>query len=517
MDKNKKIKKSKEGTSFGRKTFILSLLILAQLFYLSLYIVHYSMDFKLLYVFLFIVNILVVLKVLSSQKNYASRLAWVVLLLSFSPFASVIYIIFGQTSNPKRKTKLMHNIFQKTKIFEKKFEIPQNLTNSIINDCKLIFETTKFTPSFKSQTELLTPGEKTFEILIQELKSATKFIFMEYFIIGDGKLFSEIKKILIEKAKNNVDVRIIYDDIGSSRTLNNKTIYELEKSRIKVCAFNKLRPVLDFFMNYRDHRKITIIDGKTAFTGGHNIADEYANYKQIFGYWKDTSVLVKGEAVYNFTLMFLRNWEFCVGEYLDYERFLFPSEALDFPQDENNLILPFADSPMNQNNPSKRLFSRFITEAKKYIYIQSPYLIIDDVMVENLTTAALSGIDVKIFLPGSPDKKLIYSVTRSYYKQLLDGGVKIYEYTPGFLHSKVLLSDDEKAFVGTVNMDYRSFYTQHECGVYYAGGSIIGEIKNDILVEIFNKSKEITLLNYPKTNSLQTFFLAIIKIFAPLM
>ena len=335
---------------------------------------------------------------------------------------------------------------------------------------------------------------------------------MEYFIINKGKMWNQILDILKEKAKQGVDVRVMYDDMGSIAMLPESFPKELEKDGIKCILFNKLSPFSGIIMNNRDHRKMTIIDGHTVFSGGINISDEYINVNSKYGHWKDNGIMIKGEAVWNFTVMFLEMWNAFRNEDKDYAKYKYEFEN---KYSENGFVVPYGESPLDDEITGEDVYLNIINQAKKYVYIYTPYLIIDTDVINSLVLAARRGVDVRIIVPGIPDKKLVYDVTQSYFNALIKGGVKIYTYTPGFIHSKVFISDDEVATVGTINMDYRSLYLHFECGIYMKDTNIIPDVKQDI-VSAIEKSHKVTLKE-SKCGIIKGMWQAILRVFAPLM
>ena len=317
-------------------------------------------------------------------------------------------------------------------------------------------------------------GEDKFAALIEELKKAEHFIFMEYFIIDEGFMWGSILKILAEKAAQGVDVRVMYDGMCEISTLSSDYPKRMEKLGIKCKAFSPIRPFISTHYNYRDHRKILVIDGRVAFNGGVNLADEYINHIERFGHWKDTAVMLKGEAVQSFTLMFLQMWN--ITEQLpQWDQFLKPMTY----HETDGFVMPYCDCPLDVYKVGENVYMDILNRAKSYVHIMTPYLILDGELESALKFAAQRGVDVKLILPGIPDKKAAYSLAKSHYKPLVKAGVKIYEYTPGFVHAKVFVSDDEKAVVGTINLDYRSLYHHFECATYLYKVACIREIKED--------------------------------------
>ena len=365
-----------------------------------------------------------------------------------------------------------------------------------------------------TETKNYSSGEENYADLLKELKKAKKYIFMEYFIIEEGKMWDSILEILEEKASEGVDVRLIYDDMGCISLLPYGYDKTLEKKGIKCIAFNPFKPLVSLVMNNRDHRKITVIDGHTGFTGGINLADEYINEKERFGYWKDTGIMLKGAAVWNLTIMFLEMWNSSRKTDTNYS--IYKPEINQTETIVNDgYVQPYGDSPLDGEVVGENVYMNIINSAKEYVYIYTPYLIIDNEMMTALCLAAKKGVDVRIVTPGIPDKKVVFKLTRSYYRQLIEAGVRIYEYTPGFIHAKVFLSDDKIATVGTINMDYRSLYLHFECGVYLYKTKSITSIKEDVF-DTLEQSKEFTKEDLKNGRRFEL-WQAILRVFAPLM
>lgn len=319
-------------------------------------------------------------------------------------------------------------------------------------------------------------GEDMFAELLIQLEKAEKFIFLEYFILAEGLMWQSVLEILERKAKEGVEVRVLYDGMGCLFKLPPKYFEELERRGIRAQVFNPLKPMLSTIANYRDHRKILVIDGKVAFTGGINLADEYINKISPHGHWKDTAVMIVGPAVDNLTLFFLQQWNVSTRTSEDYSRYL--GLAHNDPTAPGFLI-PYCDSPVDGERVGENVYIDILHRARKYVHIMTPYLIITNEMEQSLVLAAKSGVDVKLILPHVPDKQYAFALARTYYKKLLESGVKIYEYTPGFVHAKMFVSDDKTAVVSTINLDYRSLYHHFECGVYLHQTEAIDEIEAD--------------------------------------
>ena len=346
---------------------------------------------------------------------------------------------------------------------------------------------------------------------LEELKKAKHYIFLEYFIIAEGKMWNEIEEILTEKSDAGVEVKIIFDDFGSIKRQYKDFVTRLSKKGIEVSVFNPIKPSFNIFMNNRNHRKIAIIDGNVAFTGGINIADEYINKFKRFGYWLDSAIMIKGKAVDSFVVMFCIMWEYITGNGIKLSKHILSKE-----EENDSYTLAYCDGPMDQKSAAQGIYTQILNTAHRYVYIATPYLILDNNMTSAITLAAKSGVDVRIVTPFIPDKNYVHPVTQYHYQELLEAGVRIYEYTPGFIHSKLFVSDDNTATVGTVNMDYRSFVFHFECGVWLSDKPTVAEIKADLL-NIFDKSKEINITAWKRRGAIKRLKQWLLHIFAPFM
>ena len=354
-------------------------------------------------------------------------------------------------------------------------------------------------------------GQSMFADMLPALRSAEHSIYVESFIIGMGEMWGQIHEILRQKAAAGLDVRVIYDDAGCLSLLPHNYAEILQADGIRAFSFNRCVPVLNLVMNNRDHRKIMVIDGKIGFTGGVNLADEYINKLKRFGYWKDSGVRLEGPGATSLAGIFLTFWK---AKYPDEE--IDPARDLPEvkPQETDCLVQPFADSPVDREAVAKNVYLELINQAQKRLYICTPYLILDNDLLSCLRLAAKRGVDVRIYTPGVPDKPTIYQLTRSYFPHLLRAGVKIYSYTPGFLHAKTWLVDDRIAAVGTVNLDYRSLYLHFENSVLLYGGAVLDDVRRD-LAEIEKESAAVTLADC-RTGFFGTLYSAVLRLVAPL-
>lgn len=365
------------------------------------------------------------------------------------------------------------------------------------------------------QTKYFPSGEIQYQYMIKELQKAKDYIFIEFFIINKSMMWDTILQILLDKVEEGIDVRLIYDDFGSLSFYGRNYAEWLNSKGIKTHVFNPIKPQVAIQMNNRDHRKILVIDGHTAFTGGCNISDEYINTKKRFGYWKDMGMMIKGQAVENFVISFLQIWNYQAQEKTEYEPYILPKHYFS-SRNYDGYVLPFFDSPADDKFMGKNVHMNMIHNASNYIWISTPYLILDTEMIDSLALAVENGVDVRIVVPGIPDKKMVYEVTKQNLDVLCKKGIKVYEYTPGFIHGKVCVSDDETAVVGTVNMDFRSYYLHYECGVWMKDTSSIEAIKNDF-IKIFQDSHMVTIEECENVNVVVQFMRRCLKIISPML
>lgn len=326
--------------------------------------------------------------------------------------------------------------------------------------------------------------------LLESLRSAKHYIFMEFFIVSQGYMWETILEILKERVNDGVEVRFMYDDVGCVDLLPYKYYKELEKYGIMTVAFNRIKPLISTAWNNRDHRKVVVVDGHTAYTGGLNLADEYINRIERFGYWKDAGLKVTGDAVWNFTVMFLQVWNAMCKTDEGFGMFL-PHKHHQADFKGKGYIQPYADNPLDRETVGENVYLNIINSAVHYVYMYTPYLIIDNEMITALCLAAKRGVDVRIVTPAIPDKKAVFLLTQSYYSQLVDAGIRIYQYTPGFIHAKCFLCDDKIGTVGTINMDFRSLYLHFENGVFMYKSEALPQLKEDML-RTFEESQLIT-------------------------
>ena len=459
-----------------------------------------------------VTSILIVLGLLKESTRLSNDLPWIILILIFPIFGTILLITLGRNYS---KNKLLRKIFEYEKKYDKYLvqdeKVKEEIDNSNLDNIKYLTNRTNFVVSTNNEITYYNFGEKFYPELLKELRKAEKFIFMEYFIINEGKMWNGILDILKEKAEQGVDVRILYDDMGSLAMLSTNYAKELAKFKIKCIPFNKLSPFRGIFMNNRDHRKMTIIDGKVAFSGGVNLSDEYINVNSKLGIWKDNGIKIVGDAIWNLTVMFLTMWNANRNEDNDITKFKYDFENKN---ENNGYVIPYGVAPLHKDLIGEDVYINMINSAKSYLYIMTPYLIIDTDMVNSLCRAAKRGVDVRIIVPGIPDKKVVYTQTTSFFKVLHDSGVKIYKYTNGFVHSKVFLSDNIRAVVGTINMDYRSLYLHFENGIYMENVETIKDIYDDFDTT-FKDCQKLEDKDV-KAGFIKSLWQAVLRLFAPL-
>ena len=452
--------------------------------------------------FLMGLTILALAFIIKKEEAPAYKITWITIILLlpllfypvvFLPIGGAIYLMIGNR-RPLRKITAHVNEHALIARLLDSDELP-NINNLANKRAKSLFDYVRRVSSYhayeNTNSKYYNMGEDMFKDMLIELEKAEKFIFIEFFIVADGFMWGQVLDILSSKASEGLEVRVIIDDLGSEKLFSKRYIKSLKERNIHVLRFNPMVPLLLFFMNNRDHRKIMVVDGKVAFTGGMNIADEYINIKKRFGIWKDTGVRLEGDAVWSFTLMFIEMWDtFSKGSERinNYEAYKVHNDIS--ADSTEGFVLPFGDTPLDKERLSENIFVDILYQARDYVYFFTPYLIISEKLTFAMQHAAKRGVDVRIVMPGIPDKKAIFRLSRSYYGPLLNQGVRIFEYSPGFLHAKSMVSDDRFAVVGTVNLDYRSLYLHFECGVVFYKSKIIDEIKHD-MQSVMCVSKEV--------------------------
>ena len=495
-----------------KRTIIVALGVILQFGFFILIQLYFHDKITIIRIIYNLLSISIILKIIKDSTSLSNDLPWIILILLFPIFGTILLITLGTNY---AKNKLIKNINNTEKNYQKYLtqnpQIQEEINHKELDNLKYIINYSKYPVTTNNTIKYYNLGDKFYPQLLESLQKAEKYIFMEYFIINKGLMWDGILKILKEKAKQGIEIRIIYDDMGSIAMLSQKYPQELKKYGIKCIPFNKVSPFKGIFMNNRDHRKITIIDGKIAFSGGVNISDEYININSKYGIWKDNAIQKEGDAVWNLTTMFLTLWNANTNEDKNILKYKY---NFSITKKNTGYIVPYGISPLSKELIAEDIYINIINSSKKYLYIMTPYLIIDTDMINSLIRAAKRGVDVKIIVPGIADKKIVYTQTSSFFPILTKGGVKIYKYTKGFVHSKVFISDDKRAVVGTINMDYRSLYLHFENGIYIEQTTQINPIKKDI-EETLKDCQELEAKNI-KVGLIKQIWQSILRLFAPL-
>ena len=510
-----------------RRRIIVILSLLAQILLFFLLVAGTGKYLKYSYWVLAFLSAIVCINIINKHEKAGFKLTWIFIILLFPLFGGILYIVLNFWSNPK---KLRRALFGNIANSHESFYLHGNRLDDLVNNypdfssqAHYLQEYAGFPVYGNTRQEYFPSGETFFNRVLEDLEKAQKYIFMEFFILKEGQMFNSILNILERKAAEGLDVRIMYDDMGCFFTLPSDFPKILKQKGIKCFVFNRFRPIVSSLQNNRDHRKIISIDGKTAFTGGLNLADEYINAVDRFGHWKDAAIKIEGDAAWSLTIIFLQMWNLGFKEKKkdDYASF-FPgknNESAESGAAKNyktwGYVQPYADSPIDKENVGEHVYIQIINHAKKYVYINTPYLIVDDNLLSALILAAKSGVDVRIITPHRWDKWIVAITSRSYYRRLIKAGVKVYEYTSGFNHGKTFVSDDKIATVGTTNLDFRSLYLHFECGVLIYASETVAAVKEDFLRTLPN-SQEITLKECAD-KKFRSIVSDVLRIFAPLM
>lgn len=482
-----------------------------------LYLRNYA---EIYYTISIILSVIAMIYIISDDVNTSFKIAWTIPVLVLPLFGTLMYSYVKLELGTKILRKRLSDIIKDSDKFlvqnEDVFKKVSKEDKAEGNFAVYMKDKAHFPIYDGTATKYFPLGEDKYAEMIKELEKAEKFIFMEYFIVDEGEMWNNILEILKKKVKEGVEVRFMYDGTCTIFLLPVSYPKKMEALGIKCKVFSPIRPVLSTVQNNRDHRKILVIDGKVAFTGGINLADEYINKTVRFGHWKDTAIMIKGSAVKSFTVMFLQNWSITEPEIEDYSKYI----VQDFPEiqseDTSGYVIPYSDSPLDHENVGQNVYLDILYRAKKYVHIMTPYLILDDEMITALTYAAKRGVDTVIIMPHIPDKKYAYLLARTYYAELIQAGVKIYEYTPGFVHAKVFVSDDTRAVVGSINLDYRSLFLHFECAAYTYKTSSVKETEEDYLATL-EKCVRITSEDCKKYGFFKRVIGKTLRIIAPLM
>lgn len=466
-----------------------------------------------------VLSVVLIVYIINANENPAFKLAWMIPICAFPIFGVAIYIFVMINPGARDLKKRLDRRKAETISFLQPSEkVMTKMEQEFLPICDLSYylQNTNQMPTYENtEVTYFAIGEEKFMDLLLELKAARKFIFLEYFIISKGKIWGQILEILQQKVKEGVEVRVMYDGMCSLVNLPFHYPRELRKMGIQAKMFSPIRPLLSSHQNSRDHRKILIIDGRVAYNGGINLADEYMNEIERFGHWKDTAVKLEGDAVKSFTAMFLQMWNVSENGEEDYKRYL-DVDSHPVLDKDTGYVIPYNDDPANREDVAEAVYLDMLFKAKRYVHIMTPYLIIDHEMEAALMFAAKRGVDVKILLPHIPDKKIAFSIARTYYPELLEAGVKIYEYTPGFVHAKSFVSDDERAVVGSINLDFRSLFEHFECATFIYKNLVVYDIEKDFM-ECVDKSICVTKEYYKALPGFTRLSGRIFRIFGSLM
>ncbi|HEY8392532.1 MAG TPA: cardiolipin synthase [Capillibacterium sp.] len=497
------------------RLIVVGLVVLAQICLLALVVRRLKANALILYIFLELMGLVTILWLIGNNRNSSYAVVWVVIILILPVFGFLLYLLWGRGATKGKKSKTIQEALVRggqylqpePAVYEelqKRYPWRKRMAGFLLREGFPLYQNTR--------CRYFPLGELQFEQMLQDLEMAERFIFIEYFIIAEGRLWDRIHEVLRRKASQGVEVRILFDDFGSIITLPKRLLYQLRKEQIQVRAFNPVhRYISRLYINFRNHQKIVVIDGNIGYTGGTNLADEYANLYPRHGHWKDTAIRLEGEAVWSLTVTFLQMWEAESRVPEDYRNYR-PTVKVN----GDGFFQPFSDGPVNNpHNPAETIYRQVISNAKDYVYITTPYLVIDNSMLDTLCTVAKAGTDVLIITPKIYDHWYVHLVTRSNYGRLIEAGVRIYEYTPGYIHAKTILSDDDQAIIGTINMDYRSFNLQFENGVWICGAPVLQEIKRDLLATMA-VSEEIDYNVWQRRPWTVKILENVLRIFAPL-
>ncbi|MCD8180073.1 MAG: cardiolipin synthase [Firmicutes bacterium] len=496
--------------------FIMLLLQIAVFVAMFIWISDYSVAIT---GFSTVLSAILVIYEINRTEESTFKMTWITLISIIPIFGALFYIY----TRARTITRNIRDDYTRAQELNKKYlprdeEVMKNLALLDKREYSFAGYLEKYggSPAFSNTAVQYYPiGEKMYEDMKKELLKAERFIFMEFFIINSAdKMWREVLEILRQKVKQGVEVRLMYDAMGCLTTLPVRYNETLERYGIKCRVFSPIVPLISTHQNNRDHRKIVVIDGKTAFSGGINLADEYINQKERFGHWKDTGIMLKGDAVAGYTAMFFEMWNVNNESIEDGGEYINASKGN--PADAAGFVIPFGDTPLDDIYVGKRAYIHNLDNASEYTYIMTPYLVIDDEMFESMKYAAQRGVDVKIIMPHIPDKPYAFYLARTYYKELLDVGIEIYEYTPGFVHAKMSISDGRKAIVGTINHDYRSLYLHYECAAYMVDVPAVIDIERDFK-DTLALSQKITYEDIKKFNPFTKLLGHVMRLIAPLI
>ena len=509
-------KEHRRGIPIPGRILTAGILIILQIALFAAVALSISHWLSFVYRIIQFLSMIMVIWIINKRDNPSYKFTWVLFILLAPCVGGVLFFLWGNGKvRPHLKKRMAAERRKNRGILKQDVSVFADLRDSDVNHSRqsqFLYRESGCPVYDNTSVEYLSPGEKFLPRMLEELQSAEKYIFLEYFILAKGEMWDSIHSILKEKAAAGVEVRIIFDDFGSISRQNRSFVKELRSDGIKVIAFNRIRASVDLFLNNRDHRKICVIDGYVSMTGGLNIADEYINLTHPHGYWMDSGVIMKGAASTTFVVAFCEMWNSVSRDRIDPANYI----VTGFPP-ADGFVQPYVENPLDTDHyPAEGIYRQILGSAKDYVYIVTPYLILDNTMIASVTSAAKAGVDVRIITPKIRDKWYVHPVTQFNYQELLEAGVRIFEYTPGFIHSKTFVSDDEVATCGTVNMDYRSFYFHFECGVWFCKNDAVTDIKYEFL-SLEEQSEEIILSKWVKRPLRQKLAQALLNIFAPFM
>lgn len=510
------MKKTESHLATLIRVAFVALLILLQVALVVL-LVRYLRTYSLwIYLAIEVLSVLTLMVMVSRNNNSSYTIAWILIITLLPVFGLILYFLWGRSDVMGPRPKRIRSSIERGNTFLTKDPAVYRQLGSRWPGRKRMagyLGRNNFPLYQGTRCQYYALGEHQFDAMIPELAAAKKFIFLSTFILCTGKLWDRVQQVLIQKADEGVEIRLMYDDLGSLFMVPKHLVRELKEHGVKVVAYSPIhRFVSRLYLNYRNHQKFSIIDGTIGYTGGTNFADEYANYYEKHGHWKDTAIRLEGDAVWSMTVNFLQMWDAETHEATEYGHYR-PTHSCE----GEGFFQPFADGPVNNpQNPAETSYRMMINNAQQYVYITTPYLIINNNMMESLCTAALSGVDVRIITPKKPDHWYVHAVTRSNYKPLLQAGVRVFEYTPGFIHCKTILSDDNHAITGSINMDYRSFYLHFENAVWMCGDAVLQDIRRDF-DDTFAVCEEIQLEAWLKRPRIARFVGGFLRIFAVLL
>lgn len=502
---------------FSRAGIFVILILVQMLIFLGIpyYLKEYA---TFIYSVMSLMEIIVLVYIINTEGNPAFKLSWILCVMAVPVVGTIFYIYV----HLQLETRFVQNRLAALRMeTEPYMDQDQKITDALWEGKSANAQLSYYLshqlgfPTYRNtEAEYFPVGEAKFTSMIKELEKAEKFIFMEYFIVEEGIMWNTILEILKRKVAEGVEVRFMYDGMCAFDLLPYSYPKKLQKYGINCKMSNKIRPFVSTIQNNRDHRKICVIDGQVGYVGGVNLADEYINEKERFGHWKDTAVLLRGDAVQSLAMIFLQMWDVDMRGVEPYGKYL--TKKADTLNEKLGYVIPYADSPFDHENVGEEVYFHILNHAKKYVHIMTPYLILDNEMLTTLIRAAKSGIEVIIIMPHIPDKWYAFAVAKTYYKELIEGGVQIYEYTPGFVHAKIFVSDDDTATVGSINLDFRSLYLHFENGVFIYDNPEVQKVEEDFQ-NTLAKCHKVTVTEVRNRGILMKMAGQVLRLVAPLM